>query len=298
MKNYLLLFTCILLSNCGSDPDVITGINEEIKIIDVLNNEQYSKLYKDEAYTNFISDWWENHLDIYEEVHHGTELIGMSNIMNLESEDLKTKASAVFSAIGTIGSVSVDGLQGTLMDDEKKDLYKTFSNEKIALANKFETELMEVLHKSNTEYTNQKVKENDLLLNYKSFKSVLRLDEELIDELDLLTDEVDDLFSLGFLIRTKMYLNVKLNPNQKYDFREMTAKALNDKEYLPTCDASSLNDYFKKLKEVRLMIDNIQSKKFATPVEDWSKDKKENFDFVISDIKLKIDQEVASMATK
>src|SRR5690606_33542969 len=110
-KTLSLLALFLTLISCGDKNETVLNLNDELGINDILKQEEYSKLYNDEDYKEYINDYWKNQLDIRDVVNHGTEMLGMYNI-NEKNNDLTSNASYTATAIADIGSVSIDAFQG------------------------------------------------------------------------------------------------------------------------------------------------------------------------------------------
>lgn len=295
-----LLFSLVFLISCNSSDDkLIVEYDDNVSVNDLLKQKEYSKLNGDSDYKDYINDYWKNKISIYDVVHHGTEMIGMANI-NSKNNDVKSQASYAMTAIADIGSLSVDGLKKISLNRDKEKLYASFSESKKKVAEAFEKRVEDIFVKSSIELKNPAVKEKDLLVNYKSFKPIIKDDEELYDELDNLTDDVDDLFTLSYEIRTKLNLSLELNKNlnfaniSKYANKIIEAKG----KYSAETNSAILEEYFDLLSKVTANLNSIKTRKFEIPIEDWSEDKKQNFNFIIDDITIKVLQDAKAFDAK
>lgn len=295
-------FTFILfasLISCNNNQKLEVEFSDDLNVTDLLQQSQFAKLSADEAYKEYALDYWENKLDIYDVVLHGTEMMGMINI-NAKSASIRSGANNAANAIKSIGSLSIDALQGMSLDDDRAKMYASFSDEKRKTAESFEKEVNNIFLKSSTQFTNEKVKKDDLLQNYKSFKAVITDDDDLENDLDELTDKVDDLFTISNEIRTKIYLHLQLNKNLSFtSIAEYANKIVNSNgTFEASTNSQILQKYFDLLGNVSENINEVKTKKYPTPIEDWSDEKKANFYFILDDITVRIKQDISGFNIK
>ena len=290
MKNLCIPFLIILFcAACGEKKtELVAEFNDSVGVIDLLALKEYDKLSSDEVYKEYANDYWTNQLDISDVLYHGTEMIGMANI-NDNNANLQSGASYTLTGVASIGSLGVDMVQAMSLDRDKEKMYASFSESKKKSAEEFEKRVKAIFNRSLISLENPKVKNKDLLVNYKSFKPVIKDDDDLFDELDELTDDVDDLLTLSNEIKTKLNLSLELDKN--LDFSNITVHSNKiidtNGEFEPNTNSTILQKYFDLLSKVTKHVNEIKSRKFTIPIGDWSDEKRENFNFILDDITLK-----------
>lgn len=307
-KTAKLLFCAIFLISCGnSENNLNFDFKDDISVNELLKQEEFSSLNIDEEYKDYITDFLENKLDIEVVARKGTKFIAEAKLSKAYGDHgnsisgAKSIASYTYSGFKTVGSLTIDGLQMMSLKNDKEKLYASFSSSKKKDADKFESIVSHIISKSANEYIfNKNVKEDDILQNYKSFKPVIKEDNDLYETLDDLTDKVDNLFILGFEIRVKENLNLALNPN--LDFSALTDygnKVITSQDGFDVSTSSTLLDnYFKLLNEISLEVSEMKKKKYPIPIEDWSDEKKNNLNFILDDISIKIKLDVEYLSSK
>jgi hypothetical protein len=205
-KTTTILFCAIFLISCGnSDNKLNFDFNDDISVNDLLKQEEFSSLNIDEEYKDYINDFLKNKSDIEVVARKGTKFIAEAKLSKAYADDgnsisgAKSIASYTYSGFKTVGSLTIDGLKMMSLKNDKEKLYASFSASKKKNADKFESIVSQIISKSANKYvSNKNVKEDDILQNYKSFKPVIKEDNDLYETLDELTDKVDNLFILGF----------------------------------------------------------------------------------------------------
>ena len=302
LKNYSpFIFYLFLLVSCQETKDELSlEFNEEITINDLLNKEEFKSLNIDKEYKNYINDYWDNNIELHKTSYKISEFLAESKFSekknNLESvEEAKSAASYAFSGFKTVGAMTIDGLQLMALENDKQKIYASFSVNKKEKADQFQKKIFNVLNKSSIQYPkNKNVKKEDSLQNYKSFTNVIKNDSALFDTLDELTYDVDDLFILGLEIRIKQNLNLEVGSKENYKaLTDYGNKIINSNgNYDVSTQSELLDNYFNLLCTVLKDIERIKQNKYAVPFEDWSENKKTNFNFILNDIEVKLKSDV------
>jgi tetratricopeptide (TPR) repeat protein len=292
--SYLPILTLLFISCTNSEKIKIT-FNDQLEVNDLLSQNEYHRLYKDDDYKDYINEFFENTVEMHSIVIKGSELMAESNLVGDEiGSDMSV--DLFFSGLKGAGSMAMKGYTMMGLEDDKKELYASFSNSKIALANEFEDKVIEILKTSNIAPKNPNVKPSDMLLNYKSYGPEIKDDDRLRDNLSDLTDDVDELFLLSYKIRIQQNLNIALG-NEIDDFSQITNLGLKSLEengnYPIDIDSNMLDKYFESVNDILEEIKRIESN-LSIPVEDWSEAKRSNYLFIIEDIKIKLREDISN----
>ncbi|SNR37881.1 YARHG domain-containing protein [Lutibacter flavus] len=302
MKNstLILLFFCSLIScNSVKKEAIKIDFNDEIKINDILELPKYKKLFIDEDYKEYINDKWEFKMGLiskYPDAIESQALASLNADNNEDLEGLKSIASTAYSFTKTGKNLLFGLYELNSLDKTKNKLYETFSNTKISLANNFEVNTFDFLDSNCVFPQNHKVKFENRLQNYKSLSLIIKRDEQLTDDLEDLGDDVDDLFMYSFDLKTKILLNNILKKDATIPLiSKHGIEILNSDEVHETLTSSSyLNRYFKLLKKVVSKLNNMT---FQIPIEDWNEDKKNDYNFIINDVKVRIKNDLSNFSS-
>ena len=292
-KISFLILTIFLILSCDDSEEVKINFNDQLEVNDLLSQNKYQKLYKDEDYKDYINEVFENKVEMHSIVIKGSEMMAESNLVD-DKIGSDMSVDLFFSGMKGAGSMAMKGYTMMGLESDKEELYASFSNSKIALADEFEDKIIEILKVSNVAPENHEVESTDRLLNYKSYDSEIKNDDRLRDNLSDLTDEVDELFELGYKIRIQQNLNIALG-NEIDDFSKVTDLGLKILEengnYPIDIDSDMLDKYFESVNDILEEINHIESN-LSIPVEDWSQNKRLNYQFVIEDIKIKLKEDI------
>ena len=180
------------------------------------------------------------------------------------------------------------------LENQKKELYSSFSSQKQKIATDFEKNIFKIIQYSCNFPKNPSVKEGDIYQNFKSFNESLKNDEEVYDYLEPISENVENFLLDNVNLKSKLMLNKILNKNQDNNQLEEYGNKilLSNGSFKVKVKSELLEDFYEELNNITKSL-NKQS--FEIPVEDWSDEKQENFHFIINDIKLRLKKEVKEL---
>nr|WP_321230746.1 hypothetical protein [uncultured Psychroserpens sp.] len=301
MKKIYLLISLIVFS-CSTKEETKLNIlfEDNLNINNVLNQEIYKKLNKDQEYKEFINDLYDFFYDFFSNGFTATEFLA-DRAFSEASGSNNTTFDEIGSGAKLIGSGMWDILSNYDVALKKEKLYASFSSEKLSLAKNLENNLTIILSDS-LKKTNKevKIKTSEGFINYKSFGPTIKSDDNLYDHLDDLTDEVDELGLLAFNIRVMQNLNI-LSHKKIDNFDEFCkiSKSLlyNEISFNITTNSDMLDDYLELIHSISKKIESTPSN-FSVPIEDWSKEKIKNYKFIMEDIIASINNDILSLNQK
>lgn len=295
-----------IVENVIKEKDFFNDFDDSKQIDELFNLDEYQKLSIDNEYKEYINDFWEINKDMNIELFKLNEIDADLSVsekkMNTKSgkdpmadiEKAKTLAKMTGKAISSMFSVGKDAYGLIKLEKRKKELEDSFSNEKKKLAQKFEKQIIEILNYSCKFPMNENVSNKDELVNYKSIGDPIKDDKEVMGYLEPLIKEMDEFLILGIDLKTKIKLNkvyqTKFDSSQFTEYGNKILTSNGDFEVDLTSDF--LSDYFKKLNKIKKMLIEPD---FKIPVNDWSEIKQKNFNFIISDINIKLENEINSL---
>jgi hypothetical protein len=274
--------------------------NEEIEFDDSKNFDDlyslssYEKLQNDETYKDYISQLIETNIDVRQKFFDAEKTIGKS--IDLDDPE-PTNASEQKDALWDIGKMAknmvvdgvklgVEGYKLNELDNKKKKIYSTFSKDKQSLAQNFENMILKIIDDSYNLPTNSKVGKKSKYKNYRSISKALSTDNEAKEYANSLGNIADDYFEKSFELLEKIKLNQKLGNNiSTLPIKNISEEILKNPETNYSSNSTIVADYFDSLKTLS---EKLNKKDFKIPVEDWSEERKSNFNFIISDINVKI----------
>lgn len=281
-------------------------IDDDKNVNDLLSQKEYEKLYLDKDYNEYIMDFWQTNISfnkkIFEqnEIQAGIGILDKKNKQNSEGkpleqgEKLMDLAKVTGKTLSSLVSVGKDTYGLIKLEKTKKELNISFSNEKKAIAKEFEIQLNSIINFSCNFPKNQKIKKSDFYQNYKSIGSSLNNDDDIMDYLKPLIKKTDEFFLNSVNVKSKIKINnILSNNNDNSKLTDYGIKVLNSQgNFEIETKSNLLSDYYTDLNEIVGILNN---QKFSIPVDDWSEEKKENFNFIIEDIKIKLENEINSL---
>lgn len=290
-----------------SDKPIITSeinidLNEELTYKDLFKLKEYEMLSKDEDYKDYINDLWKANISFNKKIFALNELKGAEvNLNGKTKDDPIAQKEALLTIAKTTGKLiskglkmSGDGIKIIKLESKQKDLYASFSSEKKKLAIAFEKKINSTIDFSCNFPINQNVKKKDLYQNYKSIGKTLIDDDDIMNYLKPLIKDVDKFFISSIDIKSLLKLNKSLNPEKDYsqivDYGNKIIDSNGETDV--KINSSILSDYYKPLIDIMKI---LKTQNFKIPVEDWSKEKQKNFNFIIDDIKIKLKNDINSL---
>jgi hypothetical protein len=281
-------------------------IDDDKTFNDLLSQKEYEKLYLDKDYNEYIKDFWETNISVNKKFFEQNEIQASLGILDKkikkntdnealeQGEELMDLAKIAGKMVSTVVSVGKDTYGLIKLEKTKKELENSFSKQKKEIAKDFEVQLNSIINFSCNFPKNQKVKKNDFYQNYKSLGSSLSNDDDIMDYLKPLIKKTDKFFLNSVNVKSKIKINnVLSNNSDNSKLTDYGIKILNSKgNFEIETKSNLLSDYYTDLNEIVAILNN---QKFSTPVEDWSEEKKENFNFIIEDIKIKLENEINSL---
>lgn len=274
--------------------------NEEIEFDDskdfddLYTLSSYEKLQNDETYKDYISQLIETNIEVRQKFFDAEKTIGKS--VDLDDPE-PTNASEQKDALWDIGKMAknmvvdgvklgVEGYKLNELDNKKKKIYNTFSKDKQSLAQNFEKIILKIIDDSYNLPTNSKVGKKSKFKNYRSISKALSTDNEAKEYANSLGNIADDYFKKSFELREKIKLNQKLGSNiSTLPIKNISEEILKNPETNYSSNSTIVTEYFDSLKTLS---EKLNNKDFKIPIEDWSEERKSNFNFIISDITVKI----------
>lgn len=320
MKKICFAISVFIIVSCGKEKSNNEAENVKIvekieyfkefddtkEITELFELPEFEKLSIDNNYKEYIADYWDTNKSMNVKFFEQNELnadVAITDKKMSESskndpiaqaDKAKTLAKITGKAISSIFSIGKDAYGMIKLEKKKKELDDSFSKEKKDLAQKFEKQLNSILDYSCKFPINEKVRKSDDLINYKSIGESLKDDDEVMDYLEPLIKQMDQFLILGIDLKTKIKLNKIAKPTfDSSQFVEYGNNVINaNGDFNINLNSNYLNDYFKKLNEV---VKQLKEQNFKIPVEDWSENKKQNFNFIITDIRTKLTNEINAL---
>lgn len=252
------------------------------------------KLQNDETFKEYITELIETNIKVRQKFFDAEKTIGKS--IDLD-EPSPTTASEEKEALLDIGKMAksmivdgvklgVEGYKLNELDNKKKKVYSTFSEEKKIVAQNFETTVLKIIDDSYNLPINPKVGKKSKYKNYRSLSKALSSDNEANEYSKNLGDIADKYFLNAFNLREKIQLNKKLGDNlSTTSIKKISEEILKNPGTTFESNSTILDEYFESLKKLS---ESLNNQDFNVPVEDWSEERKTNFNFIISDIKIKV----------
>ena len=304
IKTICLILLIITVSCNNSDKkDLDFEFNDNLTYNDLFNLSLYDKLSNDDSYKQYIDDLWEYNIEINKNIFESNKLIGSEVNIEIDTkgnepvkQGKKMLGIIKYAGNGFVNSVKVghDAYKLIKLEERAKILHESFSSKKGQIANNFERQLNKLIEFSCNFPKNQNVKEKSHYKNYYSISEILSEDKDAMEYLEPLLDKVDKFFIENVEIKTIILLNqVIYSRDYNLQITEFSNKVLTSKGDLSiNINSRVLSSYFNSMNEIVKIINN---QKFSIPVEDWSDEKQKNFNFIISDIKIKLENEVKSL---
>lgn len=326
-KKYLFIFSIIILVSCNKKESSSNNFESEFyedSLISDKNNfiekentqidfddsktfddlymlSEYEKLQKDETFKNYINEVIESNIKVRLKFFDAEKTIGKS--VDLE-EPAPTNGSEQKEALLDLGKMAknmivdgvklgVEGYKLNELDNKKKKLYSSFSEDKKKVAGNFEKLIVNIIDDSYNLPVNPKVNKKSKYKNYRSISKALSSDNEANNYCNSLANLADNFFTKAFVLREKINLNKKLGNNtSSSSIKKMSQEILEDPKIEVSSNSIVTDEYFENLKALS---EGLNNQDFNVPVEDWSEERKSNFNFIVSDIKTKVNLLVESL---
>jgi hypothetical protein len=262
---------------------------------------EYEKLQKDETFKKYISEVIETNIEVRQKFFDAEKTIGKSVDLDEPAPNTGSEQKEALWDIGKMAKnmvvdgvkIGIEGYKLNELDNKKKKIYSTFSSDKKNIAQNFETSILKIIDDSYNLPTNSSVGKKSKYKNYRSISKTLSSDSEAKEYAKNLGDIADDYFLKAFQLREKIQLNKKLGENSSTSsIKKISEEILKNPEISAESNSTILSEYFESLKNLS---ESLNNQNFNVPVEDWSEERKNNFNFIISDIKTKVNGIIESI---
>lgn len=262
---------------------------------------EYEKLQKDETFKKYISEVIETNIEVRQKFFDAEKTIGKSVDLDEPAPNTGSEQKEALWDIGKMAKnmvvdgvkIGIEGYKLNELDNKKKKIYSTFSSDKKNIAQNFETSILKIIDDSYNLPTNSSVGKKSKYKNYRSISKALSSDSEAKEYAKNLGDIADDYFLKAFQLREKIQLNKKLGENSSTSsIKKISEEILKNPEISAESNSTILSEYFESLKNLS---ESLNNQNFNVPVEDWSEERKNNFNFIISDIKTKVNGIIESI---
>lgn len=262
---------------------------------------EYEKLQKDETFKKYISEVIETNIEVRQKFFDAEKTIGKSVDLDEPAPNTGSEQKEALWDIGKMAKnmvvdgvkIGIEGYKLNELDNKKKKIYSTFSSDKKNIAQNFETSILKIIDDSYNLPTNSSVGKKSKYKNYRSISKTLSSDSEAKEYAKNLGDIADDYFLKAFQLREKIQLNKKLGENSSTSsIKKISEEILKNPEISAESISTILSEYFESLKNLS---ESLNNQNFNVPVEDWSEERKNNFNFIISDIKTKVNGIIESI---
>lgn len=285
------------------------SLDENLTYKDILNQKEYERLLRDKNYIKYIDKLWKTNIKFNKgqfssmlELEADLEIWGDKAKKKSENDPIETRKKLV--GLGKLigkalwkGAKGVKNTYGLIeLENEKKELYKSFSSKKRKIADSFEKKIFKIIDYSCNFPKNPNVKNDDLYQNFKSFGESLKNDDEVFEYLEPISEDVEDFLLNNVELKQKLMINKILNNNDNQNNSKLLNYGkeilLSNGNFKVNVTSDSLEDFYKELNNI---VKSLNSQNFEIPIEDWSDEKQMNFNFIINDIKLRLKKEVESL---
>jgi len=284
------------------------SLNNKVTHKELIKIKIYEQLARDEKYVKYIDKLWEtsikfrkgnflSYLEISSDVHVLGELEGKTT-----KDDVYSDVKKISGLGKLVGKIVWKGLKGTKsaykmiqLEEEQKELYVGFSKEKQKKAQKFEKGMMSFVSYACNFPENKNIKKSDLYTSFMSLGQSIKKDDELLKHLEPIIDNFKKFLIKNVDLKTKLILNKIYNSDkQNYsilvDYGNKIIKA--NGKYKVNVDNKLLRNFYS---EINITLNSLNNENFKIPIKDWSEEKQKNYNFILNDIKSKIQSEVNSL---
>lgn len=308
-----MVFSVAACKNGGSQQTALVFDDSKI-ITDILMLPEYESLAKDEAYKEYVTEYWDVNFSLFQKSPDYIEIMAEQAPKQTESKKKRNNAAqnnpaSTASALLDFGKMLghgvlaapgalKGGLKLVLLEKKHDDLHKGFSEDKKIVANQFELQLKKILDYSG--YLFQYEMNNDIP-NYTVYKAIdptLKLDTELMELINPMMEHADKFFLISMEVKTKVAINYLLTQNyvSNIDLVNLGITILNSsgKDEV-NVDSNLLDDYYSSLNALVQSISTLENGNFSVPPKDWSKEKRSSLDLLVKNIRAKTELEVNSL---
>lgn len=292
----------VRMNNSGLELD----LKENLSIEDLLELEKYKTLKIDSDFQKYIKEYWEANLAYY--LAESIAFLDLSSELNIIDEKINIKTDEndpmgsfdkLKGLVKTAGkgvkaayNVTGEAYKIIKLENEREKLFSGFSKDKEKLASDFEKEIDRIIKYSTVFLKNDKVKESDILLNYKSIRESLKSDRKVKKELDKLCKMMDKFYLTNAELKQVLVFNKLIKGTDSSSIVEYGNILLDGDIEKIKVKPRFLKKYFTEVKDILDVVDNSH---FDIPIEDWSEEKKENIEFIYDDIKTRLFVEINSL---